>query len=127
MEALVRINDQITIKCASESVDELFKQIALTQETFEDSKCGACNGKDIRYVVRTAEGYEFYEMHCKNSSCRARLSFGHSKEDKKLYAKRCETEIAGKNKGKAKRDANGKAIWLTGNGWTKYMPKEEDK
>ncbi len=127
MEALVRINDQLTVKCSSESDSELFKQIASVQSTFEDTKCGACGGKDVRYVVREADGYEFYEMHCRNNTCRARLSFGHPKEDKtKLYAKRCEIETTGKNKGKAVRDADGKAKWLPNNGWVKYT-KEEGK
>lgn len=125
MKAIVKVTDNLSVECESESVDELFKQISLTQGTFEDSQCGACKGKNIRFVVREAEGFEFYEMHCKNNDCRARLSFGHSKEDKKLYAKRCETETTGKNKGKAKKDANGKTLYLPNNGWTKYVPSAD--
>jgi hypothetical protein len=125
MKAVVKVTNSLSIESEKESVDELFKEISTIQETFEDTKCGVCGSTDIKFVVREAEGFEFYEMHCKDTKCRARLSFGHSKENKKLYAKRCETETQGKNKGKAKRDENGKAIWLPNNGWAKYVPNKE--
>lgn len=127
MKAIIKVNDQLNIECESETVDELFKQIAKMQSTFEDTKCGACNSTNIRYVVREAEGFEFFEMHCLEPKCRARLSFGHSKEDKKLYAKRLVIETNGKNKGKAKRGEDGKAVWLPNSGWTKYTAQEKSE
>lgn len=84
--------------------------------TFQDTNCGACNSSDIDYVVRKVEGNSFYEMQCNNKNCRARLSFGHSKAENKMYPKRVETD----NKGKALRDAEGKVTYLENNGWTVY-------
>lgn len=126
MRAIVKISDTISIQSdEKESEDEVFKQIQSIQAVFEDNQCGKCKSKNVKHVVREAEGFEFFEMHCKNPSCKARLAFGHNKESKKLYPKRCEIEIVGKNKGKAKRDKEGNALWLPDNGWTVYIPKEE--
>ena len=130
MKAIVKITDQISVECESESSDELFKQIAAAMandSALGDSKCGACGTTNIQYVVRENDGFEFFEQHCKNKDCRARLSFGKNKEEKKLYPKRCETVKSGKDKGKSVKGPDGKAILLPNNGWVKYDPNKENK
>lgn len=110
------------LSCVAEGTGaEVFKQLSEFSETFQDSCCGACKSENIDYVVRKVEDNEFYEMVCRNSQCRAKLSFGHSKADSKLYPKRVVTD----NKGKAVKDVNGKAQYLPNNGWTVYRPEDK--
>lgn len=109
------------LSCSAEGTGaEVFKQLSEFGETFQDSVCGACGSENIDYVVRKVEDNEFYEMVCRNNKCRAKLAFGHSKADSKLYPKRVVTD----NKGKAVKDDNGKAKWLDNGGWTIYNPNE---
>jgi hypothetical protein len=99
----------------SETSKGLFKGIAECQATFEDTKCGACGDTNIRYVHRTVEDNEFYEVHCTNIKCKAKLMYGHKKDGKTMYPKRYEVDA----KGKAKVE-NGKTVYLPNNGWTIY-------
>lgn len=105
---------------------EVFTQIAEFTETFQDEFCGACNSENISYVVRKSDDFTFLEVHCQNSNCRARLSFGAEKVTGKLYPRRLVVEHEGKNKGKAVRDENGKTTYLENGGWVKYK-KEAGK
>jgi hypothetical protein len=127
MRAIVKVSDFITIE-GNETKDEaeLFKDIQAIQTLFEDSKCGACGSKNIRHVVREAEGFEFVEIHCKNNDCRARLSFGKGKENQKYYPKRCEVKTEGKGKGTAVKYKDGKAVYLPNHGWKVYTPEKKE-
>lgn len=123
MKAIVKVNDRLSIEVEEEKMDDLLKGLSAVNSFFEDSECGACKGKDFGVSIRTNGGFEFIEMACKNPKCNSRLSYGREKDTKELYPVRCDREKEGKNKGKAKRDANGKAIWLPNNGWVKYSPE----
>lgn len=131
MKVIVKITDQVSVECESENSDDLFKQIAAAmsnQSFLGDSKCGACGTTNVQYVVRENDGFEFFEQHCKNKDCRARLSFGKGKEgSKELYPKRCETIKNGKDKGHAVKGPDGKAVLLPNNGWVKYDPQQAGK
>ena len=124
MKVIVQQNGKLSAECMGESDHEVFKQISKFQEMFQDNKCGLCSSENLQYVVRAVEDNEFYELRCK--VCYAKLTFGTSKADKKLYPKRFATD----DKGKALKDKDGKGIKLgkNGNGWVKFnkeIGKEE--
>jgi hypothetical protein len=111
------------LKCVAEgTAAEIIKQFSDFTETFQDYTCGACGSENVDYQVRKVEDNEFYEQVCRNPKCRARLSFGHSKKDSKVYPKRVVTD----NKGKAIKDDNGKAQWLENNGWLIYKGEKKE-
>ncbi len=122
MEAIVKISQNVSIRVTGETAKAVFEGISDCQATFEDSVCGCCGSDDIRYVVREVEDNKFYEIHCQKLGCRAKVVYGHSKDGKKMYPKRYEVD----GKGKAKKDASGKSVYLPNKGWTKYVP-EGDK
>lgn len=109
---------KLTLTAEGATPKEIFRDLAQLQFVFEDSTCGKCGSSDLQYIVRTAEGNDFYELRCKK--CWAKLTFGTSKEEKELYPKRLEVEKEGKNKGKAIRDADGKTIPRGTHGWTRF-------
>ena len=117
MKATVKVNDKLSLDVEGDTAKTLFKGVAECMATFEDTKCGACGSDDFSYVVRQVDDNEFYEVHCKNTKCRAKLMYGHKKDGKSMYPKRYEVD----NKGKAKVE-NGKTVYLPNNGWTIYKP-----
>ena len=119
MIAQVKISDKLSINCEGETVHDLFSQISQVQETFEDTRCRCCNQTNIKYVHRIVEDNDFYEIQCQNSKCRAKLVFGTSKAEKKLYPKRFETD----GKGKAVKDSDGKAVVKGQWGWHIWKPE----
>lgn len=112
------------LKCVASGTEaEVFKQFAAFDSTFQDTKCGKCNTENISFQVREVDSNEFYELQCNNRECRARLSFGHSKENKgAIYPKRFQTD----NKGKTVKRDDGRSVYLPNNGWTIYEPKKDD-
>lgn len=120
MKATIKVTPNLSIDVEADSAKAVFEGISDAQATFEDSECGACKGKDIKYVVREVEDNKFYEIHCMNYKCRAKICYGHSKDGKKMYPKRYEVD----GKGKAKKDKDGKSIYLPNNGWVKYVAEE---
>lgn len=129
MRGVLRVTDRLSIEVDGTSPEEIFDQLAEVTTVFEDSQCGACKSKDIKYVVRKVGKYTYREMHCKDMKCRARLTFGKSEDTQNLYPRRCETyktdQGKDKPKGSAVKDENGKTKYLPNNGWTKYVPGEE--
>lgn len=118
MKVEIKVSPNLTVHAEGKTSADVFKQIAAAQEIFEDHVCGLCGSDNLRYVVRKIEDNEFYELRC--MACRAKLAFGHSKKDDKMYPKRYQTDA----KGKALKDTNGKGIPLgtKKNGWVKYNP-----
>lgn len=111
------------LECLAEgTAAEIMKQFSDFCETFQDSECGACGSTYVDYQVRKVEDNEFYEQVCRNPKCRAKLAYGHSKKDNKMYPKRVVTD----NKGKAIKDDNGKVQWLENNGWTVYRGEKKE-
>lgn len=102
-------NGRITAEFDADSQRDLFTEINKFQEVFEEDKCGKCGNTDIKYVVRTVDDNQYYELRCSSVKCGARLAFGAHKKGGGLFPKR--------------KDADGK--WLPDNGWVKWNPKAE--
>jgi hypothetical protein len=105
-------NGRLCAELEGESQKQIFRSIASFQEVFEESACGACGGENLRLVVRDVDDNDFYELHCQNLDCRARLAYGQHKKGDSLFPRR--------------KDDQGKP--LPRNGWLKWNPitkKEE--
>ncbi len=102
MEAQLKTaGGRLLIKLDAPNTKELFKAIASVDEVFNsESACGICNSTDIRFVVRTVEENDYFELRCK---CGARFQFGQSKKGGNLFPKR--------------KDESG---YLPHGGWAKY-------
>jgi len=87
---------------------EAFKQLANLEEVFNESCCGKCKGDSIRFVVRHVEGNDFFELHCQNHKCRAKLAFGQHKTGGTLFPKR-------KGEGEEYLPDNGWVVWKPDN------------
>ena len=98
-------NGRITAEFDADSHRDLFKEINRFQEVFEEDTCGKCGGTNIKFVVRTVDDNEYFELRC--ADCGARLSFGANKKGGGLFPKR--------------KDADGS--WLPNNGWVKWNAK----
>ena len=85
----------------------IFNEIAKFQEVFEETVCVKCGSHNVRFVVRTVDDNDYYELRCRD--CGARLAFGVNKKGGTLFPKR--------------KDADGN--WLPNNGWVKWNPKTE--
>ncbi len=118
MKATFKVTENLTVEFDAESPKSIFETMAELSSTFEDTCCGNCQSVDIRYVIRKVEDNKFYEIHCQNPACRAKLVYGHSKDGKSTYPRRYEID----GKGKAKTDSDGKSVYLKNKGWTKYVP-----
>lgn len=99
-------NGKISVEFEGDSQVSLFSDIASFQEVFEESTCGKpdCKSNNIRYVVRTVDDNNYYELRCQD--CGAKFTFGANKKGGGLFPKR--------------KDADGK--WLDNGGWTKWNP-----
>lgn len=114
MKVRFKVSDRFEVEAEGANHKELWTEMSALGELFSpaNSICGVCGGKEVRPVVRdvsTGEGkkkeeYTYFEMHCQNTSCRARMAFGCSKTGNALFPK--------------KKDEEGK--WLPNNGWAKY-------
>lgn len=100
-------NGRISVEVEGESQKDLFLELSRFQEVFEETACGKCGSDDLRFVVRTVEDNQYYELRC--MKCGARLAFGVHKKGGGLFPKR--------------KDNDGK--WLPDNGWVKWNPKTE--
>ena len=56
----------------------IFAEIAKFQEVFEETVCGKCGSDNVKFVVRTVDENEYYELRC--ADCGARLAFGVNKK-----------------------------------------------
>lgn len=111
MEVQLKVTDKLWLKFEGADQKEVFRQIAKEQEIFGMTECGACKTANPRYVVRNVvdgkKTYEYFELHCQNQQCRAKLSFGCHQEGGGLFPKRKDGEA-----------------WLENNGWVKYKKPE---
>lgn len=100
-------NGRLLIEVTGETQKDIFAGIAGAQEVFEaDECCGACLQDDIKFQVRHVDPYTYYELVCKNPTCRARLSFGQNVAGGTLFPKRKDKE----------------QNWIENNGWEVYKP-----
>jgi hypothetical protein len=128
MEALLKVGSNVTVKVEGRYPTDLFKGISKVQEVFDVQECGCCKNKNLRFVVREVDGNEYYEMHCTDLGCRARLPFGLSKENKgEMYPKKRFASLSPaeqKNRESEKEYADGHSGYLANNGWYKYKKVE---
>ena len=94
------------ITAEGESHKDVFQQLASLQEVFDNRVCGACGSEHVKFVVRTVDDNNFYEIQCTEIKCRAKLAFGQHKKNNSLFPKRKDDE----------------GNWLPSSGWTKYVP-----
>ena len=95
----------LSIEVEGEKQKDVFGELARAQEVFQHPLCGKCKGEEIRFVVRhDKEDNDYYEMHCQNIRCRARLAFGQHKTNGTLFPRR--------------KDKEGE--WLPDNGWMRF-------
>lgn len=106
MKLKFKPNDKLEFELEGAGQKEIFKELAMVQEIFSEKKCGVCGSENIKFVVRTVEDNEYYELRCMD--CGAVLSYGQHKKGGTLFPKR--------------KDADGK--YLPSNGWYKWEPKK---
>lgn len=97
---------RITAEIDGESQKDLFTELNRFQEVFEETNCGKCGSDDIKYIVRTVDENQYYELRC--MKCSAKLAFGVHKKGGGLFPKR--------------KDGDN---WLPDSGWVKWNPKTE--
>lgn len=109
MKVIYRTTDsRISVEVEGKDNKDIFKQLSVFQELFDNGKCQACDGERVRFVVREVQGNTFYELRCLD--CGATLAFGQKKADGSLFPKR--------------KDKDGN--WLPNGGWVKWQPREEE-
>lgn len=102
-------NGTVTVQAEGDTVKAVWKQLAILEEVFCEKQCGKCQGNDLRFVVRNVDDNDFYELHCKNPKCRAKLAFGAHKKGESLFPKR-----------KTEDEETKKEVYLPDNGWQKW-------
>lgn len=112
-------NGRMQVELEGKSQADIFEQVAMFQEVFEQTECSR-NGKksdNVKFVVREVDDNKYFELVCQDPDPElrnARLSFGQHKKGGSLFPKR--------------KDKDGN--WLKHNGWNIYgkdTPKEEGK
>ena len=109
MKVLFKPSDKLTFEIEGAGQKEIFKGLAMVQEVFSEAKCGVCGSENIKFVVRTVEGNDYYELRCMD--CGAALSLGQHKKGGTLFPKR--------------KDENGN--WLENGGWHKWQKDQGSK
>lgn len=106
MKIMYKTNDgRLTAEIEGDKQTDVFSGLASFQEVFEHNTCGKCKKSNVRFVVRkNKDDDEFFEIHCSEAGCRARLAFGQHKKGGSLFP--------------SKKDKEGN--WLPDNGWVKY-------
>lgn len=81
-----------TFTVENASVKKVWEDLASINEVFGDEKCGCCGSKNItpsfRVVEKNKKSYDYYEMKCLETKCRARLSYGQHQEGGGIFPHR---------------------------------------
>ena len=107
------------VKVIGETQRDAFEAMAGACEVFGETTCGLCGSANIRPVHRIADRFHFYEYHCQEPGCRARLSLSQINDSTgNLFPVR-------------KLMPNGKPNFQRGDygphrGWTKYKGEPAD-
>jgi len=99
-------NGRLTVEMDVDTQCSLVQELSRFQEVFEETKCGKCGSENLRWVVRTVDDNQYYELRCRD--CGAKLAFGSHKVGGGLFPKRKDGDT-----------------WLPDNGWMKWNPKTE--
>lgn len=87
MKATVKVSPTLLFEIQTETQKSMFQELAALQEVFSNTTCKRC-GSEARFVVRTVDDNDFYEMRCTNEKCRARLHYGLNKKGETVFPKR---------------------------------------
>lgn len=124
IKANIKVDSNLSFQVEEENESELFQGIARVQELFSSTQCGKCKSRNIRYVCRKdSSDNPWLELVCRESKCRAKLSFGKTKKGDFIYPKTrfshlSETVQAERPECQAYAEShNG---WLPNNGWSIY-------
>ena len=109
MKIFYKVNDKLTFELEAEGQKEIFKELATIQEIFSEEKCGVCGSTNIKFVVRSVDGNDYYELRC--NDCGAVLAFGQHKKGGTLFPKR--------------KDDDGN--YMQNKGWHKFVKDSKDK
>lgn len=109
MKIFYKVNDKLTFELEGEGQKEIFKELATIQEIFSEEKCGLCGSTNIKFVVRSVDGNDYYELRC--NDCGAVLAFGQHKKGGTLFPKR--------------KDDDGN--YMSNRGWHKFVKDTKDK
>ena len=90
MKLIYKANDKLEFELEASGQKEIFKELALIQEVFSEAKCGLCGSTNIRFVTRSVDGNDYYELRC--NDCGAVLAFGQHKKGGTLFPKRKDDE-----------------------------------
>ena len=85
---------RLVFELSADTVKEIFKQAAQVEDVFCEPCCAVCDSA-YRFVVRTIDDNDFYELQCLNPACRAKLEFGQNKKGGGLFPRRKEGTKAG--------------------------------
>jgi DNA-directed RNA polymerase subunit RPC12/RpoP len=96
---------RVSVEVEGDTQKDIFKQLSAFQEIFDESSCKKCSSENLRFVVRTIDENEYYEIRC--ADCGARLEFGQTKKGGMLFPRR--------------KDKDGE--WLPDGGWVKWNTK----
>ena len=77
MKVKYRVGDKLEFELEGSGQKEIFKELAIIQEIFAEEKCGLCGKNNLRFVVRTVDSNDYYELRC--NDCGAVLAFGQHK------------------------------------------------
>lgn len=97
----------LVIEFDGDDPKDLIREMSSAMEVFGEPCCGMCKSVNIRPSFRKVKGYEYYELQC--NDCGARLGFGQTKEEQKLFPKRKLQDGSFDRQHK---------------GWSKYTPQE---
>lgn len=124
MKAIIKVTDYLSFEVEAEQEDELFKQIARTQEIFQQQDCGKCHSKDVKFVSRMdSSSNEWLEVTCQ--SCRAKLVFGRTKKGGLVFPKIRWGQLSEKQqeqRGDEKAYADSHRDYLPNRGWFIFRP-----
>jgi hypothetical protein len=109
MKLIYKANDKLEFELEASGQKEIFKELALIQEVFSEAKCGLCGSTNIRFVTRSVDGNDYYELRC--NDCGAVLAFGQHKKGGTLFPKRKDDE----------------GNYLPNKGWYKWTAAKDQK
>lgn len=107
MKAKFNVTPNLQLELEAPNQKELFRALANVQEVFGNFRCGKCKKTNLKFVVRTVDDNDYYELHCQD--CFAKLGFGSHKKGDTLFPKR--------------KDDDG---YLPDNGWLRW-DKDQNK
>ena len=99
----------LEVEVEGSDVKECFDSLAHATEVFSQTRCGACDNTEVRFIVRENKGFTFREVQC--IECNASLAFGVRKSDGALYPRR--------------KDEDGN--WLENRGWVKFQSNQSSR